>query len=187
MDLAKDGTFREPSDVTFEASLNKAPPRCALIADVTLYYQLRQARNGRSYVEGEQNATYRNASYSIEKAIIVPADEVPKPAWRIYSRARPTMAVQLTNHFRYDNPVDFASFEQAHDFATWLNANPSLLGGRSRGAIGKTGLELSSGIEGEALVGPFYADRAADPPDLPARCAGTMGIAAKPAAGAGAK
>lgn len=173
-DLAKpDGTLSAPADVTFELTENQAPPRCALQALVTLHYQTRRPRDGRSYVEGQQTVTYARASTEPTVADIVPADEIRKPAWRVYPKAASTIALHASGPFENDLPIDFATYEQARHFVIWLTRMAPKMLGKDEPAIGKTGLRLTSGITGQPLfTGDYFVRRVADPDDLPIRCAG---------------
>lgn len=183
-DLAKpDGTLVAPADVTFELAQNQAPPRCALQALVTLHYQTRRPRDGRSYVEGQQTVTYARASTEPTVVDIVPADEVRKPAWRVYAKAAPDIALHASGPFENDLPIDFATYEQARNFVIWLTRMGSTMLGKDEPAIGKTGLRLTSGITGQSLfAGDYFVKRVADPSNLAMRCAGMRTRALPPVA-----
>lgn len=171
-DLAKpDGTLGEPADVTLELAQNEAPPRCALQALVTLHYQTRRPRNGRSYVEGQQTVTYARASTDPMVVDIVPADEVRKPAWRVYAKAAPTIALHASGPFENDLPIDFATYEQARNFVIWLTRMGPKILGKDEPSIGKTGLRLTSGITEQPLfTGDYFVRSVADPDDLAMQC-----------------
>lgn len=182
LDLAKpDGTLAGPSEIVFEVTQNKAPPRCALTAKVTLYYQVRKPRNGRSYVEGEQEADYTKGTYDAGEVTIVPADEVRKLSWRLYPQAQPDAALQLISPFGYNNPLEFTSYEQAQNFALWLMQHGTDFFGKMDPPIGK-GLKLSTGILGQPLfAGPYFVERTKDPENLQALCAGMATVPPAPA------
>ncbi|WP_294271945.1 hypothetical protein [uncultured Sphingomonas sp.] len=172
--LAKpDGSLNDPADVTFELMQNQAPPRCALQAIVILHYQTRRPRDGRSYVEGEQTVTYARASTVPAVVDVVPADEVRKPAWRVYAKASPKIALHASGPFETDLPIDFASYEQARNFVIWLmRMGPKVLG-KNEPVIGKTGLRLTSGISDQPLfTGDYFVKRVEDPANLATGCAG---------------
>ena len=187
-DLAKpDGSLVDPADVVFELAQNQAPPRCALQAIVTLHYQARRPRDGRSYVEGQQTVTYARASTGPTVVDIVPADEVRKPAWRVYAKAAPTIALHASGAFENDLPIDFASYEQARNFVIWLTRMGPKLLGKEEPAIGKAGVRLTSGITDQPLLsGDYFVRRVADAPDLATRCEGmrTLALPTRPAAAA---
>ncbi len=173
-DLAKpDGSLSDPADVTFEVVQNKAPPRCALQAIVTLHYQARRPRNGRSYVEGEQTVTYEKASSAPTLVDIVPADEIRKPTWRVYPKANSEIALHATGPFENDLPIEFTSYEQARNFAVWLGQMGRKVLGRSQTAIGNTGLRLISGLRDQPLyTGDYFVRRMAEPENIRQQCQG---------------
>ena len=177
LDLARpDGSFQAPADVTFEVTRNRAPPHCPLLADVTLIYQFREVEDGRSYIEGQHRADYRQDSSTTRGVIVVPADEVRRPSWRIYPGQSSSQALRVLDVFGYENPLDFTTFEQARNFAQWLNdpGNPLLT--QERPSIGKAGLVLTSGVHQEPLSpGPYIAKRLEDPSDQSAICEGMNG------------
>lgn len=172
-DLAKpDGSLNDPADVTFELAQNQAPLRCALQALVTLHYQSRRPRDGRSYVEGQQTVTYARASTVPAVVDVVPADEVRKPSWRVYAKATPEIALHASGPFENELPIDFATYEQARNFVIWLTRMGPKVLGKDEPAIGKTGLRLTSGITDQPLfTGDYFVRRLADPRDLATRCA----------------
>lgn len=169
--LSKDGEMRPASEVEISVVRHLAPPRCPLVADVTLYYQARRVANGRSYIEGEQEARYEQGRYDAERTILVPADEVRTPSWRVYPLASPTLPLQLTDVFGASHPLDFTSLEQARNFAEWIGRSRDVRG-RNRAPIGKAGLILSSGTDHVLFDGPYFAERVRDPVDLTQQCAG---------------
>lgn len=123
--LTDKGTFLDPDKITFSAPLEKAPPPCALKARVVLLYQLRRpTKNARSYVEGAQAADYINgrtpAAGKVEAVELVPPESVRPPSWRVYGYKGqlPLSAIDL---FNQKLPLDFSSYEQARDFAIWLD------------------------------------------------------------------
>jgi hypothetical protein len=175
--LGADGSFANPADLPIEVTQNEAPPHCALTARVVMYYQDRRPRDGRSYVEGQQEADYTKTSYGPIPVTIVSADEVRKPSWRIYPRISPQAALQIQGPFEHNNPIDFTSYEQAHDFLVWLTHYGSQFYGKMEPPIGKAGLRLSSGVDGQPLFPPpYFVERTPDPPDLPSRCAGMANL-----------
>lgn len=161
--LAKeDGSLVSPGDVTIEVTLQKSPPRCPLIADVYLYYELRRVTgNARSYSEGKQRADYDRAVFRKEAVEVVPPDQVRRPSWRVYARQGPE--VTLEDAFGQNLPLDFVSYEQARNFAEWLTRNRGT--GHGPGLnVGKAGLRLYSGDESTPLpAGPFQARRYEQP------------------------
>lgn len=171
-DLAKpDGTLNDPADIIFDVVQNEAPPPCALEAMVTLMYQVRRPKDGRSYIEGRQTVTYAKVSTEARRVVIVPADQVRKPAWRVYAKIAPDVALHATGPFANDLPIDFASYEQARNFVVWLNRMGSKVLGQSEPALGKTGLRLSSGITGQPiLTGDYFVASVKQPDDQPQRC-----------------
>lgn len=174
-DMAKpDGSLNDPSEVTFDVMQNKAPPRCALQAIVTLHYQARRPTNGRSYVEGEQTVAYRRSSTQPIVVDIIPADDIRKRTWRVYAKAAPEIPLHATGPFENDLPLEFTSYEQARNFVIWLSRMGSKVLGKSEPAIGKTGLRLSSGITDQALfTGDYFAKNVEDPKNLANICSGT--------------
>jgi hypothetical protein len=175
-DLAKaDGTLGAPADVTFELAQNEAPPRCALQAEVILHYQIRRPRDGRSYVEGRQTATYERASTEKRVVDVVPADEVRRQVWRVYAKAAPDIALHASGPFENNLPIDFTTYEQARNFVFWLTSKGSEMLGQQQPAIGKTGLRLTSGINGQSLFeGDYFVKRVApkDEDETAPQCAG---------------
>jgi hypothetical protein len=168
--VTDDGKFRTPDDVTFEVGLNKAPPRCPLLARVVLYYQIRRTKDGRSYVEGQQDARYTQRQFDAGEVTIVSADDVSKPSWRIYPRTMSTQALKVMDIFGAPGWLDFTSYEQARNFAEWLNHNSAAYVGKMSAPIGKAGLVLTTGINDQALfAGPYFAERYVDP-NVEAKC-----------------
>ncbi len=176
IDLANsDGSFKSPSEIAFDVTENEAPPRCALQARVVLYYQIRRPKNGRSYVEGDHEAVYEKAMTAPIDVDIIPADEVRKPSWRVYPRQSPTTAISVIGPFENTNEIDFTSYEQARNFAVWLNRQGGSLKGKMSPAIGTSGLKLDSGVDGQPIyTGDYFAKRTADPNDLVSLCKGMM-------------
>jgi hypothetical protein len=158
------GAFLDPDKITIEAPLEVAPPPCPLQAKVTLLYQLRRPTgNARSYVEGEQNADYINSRVPLtgEGKIIdlVPADAVRPPSWQVFGQNDAKLPLGATDLFSQEQPLDFSTYEQARDFAVWLN-QPSVQAWFSKNpakglALGTEGLKLA--IDPVAQKGPFGA------------------------------
>ncbi len=137
--------FRSADSMVFDVAINQAPPRCPLTADVTLFYQFRQTRNGRSYVEGQQDAEYASRRSETRQVTIVPADEVAKPSWRVYSSANSGDQIWALDPLQNSLPLDFASVEQASAFAAWLNGQNRTFFANATPSIGKSGVRLTSG------------------------------------------
>ena len=156
MRLANDaGALQAPGDVVLEVSLQKSPPACPLVADVYLFYEMRRVTaNAGSYMEGKQRADYDRSVYRRDRVQVVPAEVVRRPSWRIYP-ARGD-GILLAGAFG-SLPLDFTSYEQARNFAEWLNRKRSAIRGPGL-AIGKAGLRLFSGDEQLAFpAGPYQA------------------------------
>lgn len=155
--LASDtGVLQAPGDITLEVTLQKSPPSCPLIADVHLYYELRQVTaNASTYVEGKQRADYKRGVFKKERVELIPATTVRRPSWRIYGRGNAELT--LRDVLGQNLPLDFISYEQARSFADWLNHNGSAI--KSSGLdLGKAGLRLYSGDEGTPFpAGPYEA------------------------------
>ncbi|MBB3589358.1 hypothetical protein [Sphingomonas sp. BK481] len=155
--LASDsGVLQSPGDITLEVTLQKSPPSCPLIADVHLYYELRQVTgNPSTYVEGKQKADYKRGVYKKERVELVPATTVRRPSWHLYGRSDAELT--LRDVFGQNLPLDFTSYEQARNFADWLNRNASAI--KSSGLnLGQAGLRLYSGDEGTPFpAGPYEA------------------------------
>lgn len=177
LDVVKaDGSFASPAEVVFEVVSHKAPPRCPLLAKVRLYYELRAPKDGRAYVEGQHVARYTKDSYDAGEVVIMPADEVRNPSWRVYPAAS-KYALQVSGLLGYDTPLDFASFEQAHNFAVWLGQHSKYLAGRMDANIGKAGFSLNSGTGTPLSSGSYRAERVKDDPDqLAGQCRGMLGL-----------
>lgn len=169
--LSNDGALRAAADVEISVVRHLAPPRCPLIADVTLYYQARRVADGRSYIEGEQDARYEQGQYDAPGTIIVPAGEVRASSWRVYPVASPTLPLQLRDVFGSSHPLDFSSLEQARNFAEWISRSSDVRG-RHNPRIGSQGLELSSGADHAIFDGPYFVERVREPNDLADQCAG---------------
>jgi hypothetical protein len=169
--------FRSAAEATLDVSINKAPPKCTLRADVTLFYQFRHVKDGRSYVEGEQEAEYLSDQSVTRDAVIVPSSEVTKPSWRIYSDGNPLELYGL-DVFDEHLPLDFTSFEQANSLAAWLNHQDKTFFSVATPTIGNAGLKLTSGIKAgggyQPIVPAHFAAKPfeMDPNMLKETCAG---------------
>ncbi|MFW2851476.1 hypothetical protein ACM61V_06065 [Sphingomonas sp. TX0543] len=167
--------FRSADETVIDVSVNKAPPRCELKAEVTLFYQFRRAKDGRSYVEGQQDAEYYSAQTTTKAVTVVPAGDITKPSWRIFSSASTVPLYGLTV-FDDSLPIDFVSYEQANAFAAWLNHQPKSFFSTATPSIGKMGLKLISGIGMKGnwtpiVAGQFIARPFSQPPaDLAKTC-----------------
>lgn len=178
LDVVKaDGSLASPAEVIFEVNTHKAPPRCPLLARVRLYYELREPKDGRSYVEGQHVARYSKNVFDAGEVTIIPADEVRKPSWRVYP-AGSRYALQVSGPLGYDTPLDFTSFEQAHNFAVWLGQHGAYLKGKTDAAIGKAGFSVNSGTGAPLSSGPYRAEQVTDDPArLAGQCRGMQGLA----------
>lgn len=143
--LDEQRAFRKAGAVKFEASLNETPPRCDLQANVTLFYQIRRVRDGRSYLEGEQDVDYITDQSAALPVTIVPAGELTKPTWNVFPQDQRASPIRVKDAFGRKWPLAFTSYEQASALAAWMNANPKLIVGRTDVAIGKAGLRIWSG------------------------------------------
>lgn len=170
-----DGSPFPPAELQIEVAFQESPPPCPLLADVYLLYEMRRVTdNARSYVEGEQEARYERNRYDRRRVEIVPADVVRRPSWRIYGAAvaggPPPRVVMLRDALGRTQPLDFLSYQQARNFAEWMNRHRAQLQGPSL-RIGAAGLELYSGDPQVSLPsGPFTAAILAPPRDLPEQC-----------------
>ena len=172
------GKLLAPSAVTFETTMDKASPHCALVAEVSLVYQLRHVTaNARSYVEGEQEATIEQRVTAPVIRTIVPADEVRSPRWQIFAAGGNTPLAAADLYHRV-LPLTFTDYEAARNFAQWLTVNAAWLAGKKPPVLGKSGMVLTSGIVGVPLAAaPFSARREPDPANNAAICEGMNGSA----------
>lgn len=173
--IKEDGSPFAPADVKIEVAYQESPPPCPLLADVYLLYELRRVTdNARSYVEGEQEARYDRNRYDRRRVEIVPADVVRRPSWRIYGAdapgGPPPPVVRLRDALGRTQPLDFTSYQQARNFAEWMNRHRAQIQGPGL-RIGGAGLELYSGDPQVAFpAGPFTAAIVPPPEDLGDRC-----------------
>jgi hypothetical protein len=169
--LTQNGALAAPDKVSLEVTLEKSPPHCPLLADVTMLYELRHVvDNARSYVEGDQEVQFQKNSTRLEGVEIAPADAVRKPSWRIYGAGDPYRLhpIKISDVFEELLPLDFSTYEQARDFAVWMNHNAALFKTDKPVKIGTAGLELSSGGAGIPFPrGDYYADGFRDPAETP--------------------
>lgn len=169
-----DGSSFAPAEVQIEVAFQESPPRCPLLANVYLLYEMRRVTdNAGSYVEGEQEVRYERNRYDRPRVEIVPADVVRKPSWRVFGSGDRGQApsIMLRDALGRTLPLDFLSYQQARNFAEWMNRHAALMQGRSSLRIGGAGLELYSGDADVPLPrGPFTAQSLADPDDLARRC-----------------
>jgi hypothetical protein len=149
------GAMHSPADAILEVTLQNSPPSCPLIADVYLYYEMRKVtENAGTYVEGKQKADYERGVYEKTRVELVPAEAVRRPSWRIYAGPQD---ITLKDVFGRNLPLDFINYEQARNFAEWLNQNRAAISGSGL-KIGKAGLRLFSGDSQLPFpTGPFEA------------------------------
>lgn len=155
------GALQAPGEITLEVTLQKSPPSCPLIADVYLYYELRKVTaNAGTYIEGKQKADYQRGVYSKKRVELVPATSVRRPSWRLYAPSNNELT--LLDVFGQNLPLDFLSYEQARNFAEWLNRSRSLIKGSGL-PLGRAGLMLYSGDDAVPFPKGPYQARAYEP------------------------
>lgn len=170
--LTKKGSWLPPGSVDISSSVEKSPPHCDLVADVTMIYLLRKVEpeDARSYIEGEQKASYVQQKVDIGLKTIVPADDVQKPSWRIvvpFSANKIDYPVSLSDSSER-HPVVFSSYEQARSFAIWLNAKAKPKAKRT--AIGKSGYYLTVDESHSMPASGYKAELMPEPDDLASQC-----------------
>jgi hypothetical protein len=166
------GSLLGPKKITLETVVEKAPPHCALIADVTLIYLYRHVTGHEErYLEGEQNVYMEQSSTVAQNVRIVQPDEVRKPSWRIYGADAKT-SIEATDVFGRILPLDFSDYEQARNFAQWMNVNKAWLPRRGAKRLGSAGVSLTSGgSDVDFPQGDYFARRVSDA-DIDQQCAG---------------
>lgn len=163
------GRFLRVTDVALDTVLMKMPIHCALLANVTLFYQYRRVLgDASSYLEGDHEVSYEAGSFNKEGVVVVPADAVRPPSFQVYIDGGGEFeTVKIIDKAKRVLPVDFSTYEQAEYFASWLNNNFNAIRNGKRLKVGKQGSELVFDLPPK---GAFLAQRIRDPSDIDQQC-----------------